>query len=117
MNISDLTKNAPHGLLHVRVEMYRINNLYIWLGCNVAQGLAHGLKACTKIFTTVTLQLAVGNDMVMSRDISLEASATEELLGWIKRNLPKIKGSGFQRVSFENVSEQLQRRITQLLNH
>ena len=64
-----------------------------------------------------TLQLAVGNDIVMSRDISLEASATEELLGWIERNLPKIKASGFQRVSFENVSEQLQRRITQLLNH
>jgi hypothetical protein len=64
-----------------------------------------------------TLQLAVGSNMVMSRDISLEASATEELLGWIERNLPKIKASGFQRVSFENVSEQLQRRITQLLNH
>ncbi len=64
-----------------------------------------------------TLQLAVGNDMVMSRDISLEASATEELLGWIERNLPNIKASGFQRVSFENVSEPLQRRITQLLNH
>ncbi len=62
-----------------------------------------------------TLQLAVGNDMVMSRDISLEASATEELLGWIERNLPKIKASGFQRVSFENVSEPLQRRIQALL--
>ena len=61
------------------------------------------------------LQLAVGNDMVMSRDISLEASATEELLGWIERNLPKIKASGFQRVSFENVSEPLQRRIQALL--
>lgn len=64
-----------------------------------------------------TLQLAVGSDVVMSRDISLEASATEELLGWIERNLLKIKASGFQRVSFENVSEPLQRRITQLLNH
>ena len=64
-----------------------------------------------------TFQLAVGNDMVMSRDISLEASATEELLGWIERNLPKIKASGFQRVSFENVSEPLQRHIEQLLNH
>ncbi len=64
-----------------------------------------------------TLQLAVGNDMVMSRDISLEASATEELLGWIERNLPKIKASGFQRVSFENLSEPLQRHIEQLLNH
>ncbi len=62
-----------------------------------------------------TLQLAVGSDMVMSRDISLEASATEELLGWIERNLPKIKASGFQRVSFENVSEPLQRRIQALL--
>ncbi len=62
-----------------------------------------------------TLQLAVGNDMVMSCDISLEALATEELLGWIERNLPKIKASGFQRASFENVSEPLQQRIQALL--
>ena len=62
-----------------------------------------------------TLQLAVGSDVVMSRDISLEASATEELLGWIERNLPKIKASGFQRVSFENVSAPLQQRIQALL--
>lgn len=63
-----------------------------------------------------TIQLAVGNDMVMSREISLEASATEELLGWIERNLPKIKASGYQQVQFENVSEQLQQRIRALLN-
>ena len=62
-----------------------------------------------------TLPLAGGSDMVMSRDISLEASATEELLGWIERNLPKIKASGFQRVSFENVSAPLQQRIQALL--
>ncbi len=62
-----------------------------------------------------TLQLAVGNELVMSRDISLEASATEELLGWFERNLPKIKASGFQRVSFENVSAPLQQRIQVLL--
>jgi hypothetical protein len=62
-----------------------------------------------------TLQMAVGSDMVMSRDISLEASATEELLGWIRRNLPKIKASGFQRVSFENVSAPLQQRIQAML--
>ncbi len=62
-----------------------------------------------------TLQLAVGNDMVMSRDISLEASAAEELLGWIERNRPKIKASGFQRVNFENVSAPLQQRIQALL--
>ena len=62
-----------------------------------------------------TIQLAVGNDMVMSRDISLESSATEELLGWVERNLPKIKASGFQRVTFENVSEPLQQRIQALL--
>ena len=62
-----------------------------------------------------TLQLTVGNDLVMSRDISLEASATEELLGWIERNLPKIKASGFQRVSYENVSAPLQQRIQALL--
>ena len=43
-----------------------------------------------------TIKLAVGNDMVLSRDISLEASATEELLGWIERNMPKIKASGYQ---------------------
>jgi hypothetical protein len=46
--------------------------------------------------------------MVMSRDISLDASATDELLGWIERNLSKIKASGFQRMNFENVSEPLQ---------
>ena len=63
-----------------------------------------------------TIQLAVGNDMVLSRDISLEASATEELLGWIERNLPKIKASGFRQVQFENVAEQLQERIKALLN-
>jgi hypothetical protein len=62
-----------------------------------------------------SIQLAVGSDMVMSRDISLETSATEELLGWIARNLPKIKASGFQRVSFENVSAPLQQRIQALL--
>ena len=62
-----------------------------------------------------TIQLAVGSDMVMSRDISLEASATEELLGWIECNLPKIKASGFQRVSYENVTAPLQQRIQALL--
>ena len=62
------------------------------------------------------IQLAIGNDMVMSRDISLEASATEELLGWIERNLPKIKASDYRQVQFENVSEQLQQRIRALLN-
>jgi hypothetical protein len=63
-----------------------------------------------------TIQLAIGNDMVLSRDISLEASATEELLGWIERNLPKIKASGFRQVQFENVAEPLQERIKALLN-
>jgi len=63
-----------------------------------------------------SIQLTVGNELVMSRDISLEASATEELLGWIGRNLPKIKASGFQRVSFENVSAPLQQRIQALLS-
>ena len=63
-----------------------------------------------------SIQLAVGDDMVMSRDISLEASATEELLGWIERNLPKIKTSGYQRVQFENVADPVQERIRALLN-
>jgi hypothetical protein len=63
-----------------------------------------------------TIQLAVGNDMVLSRDIALEASATEELLGWIERNLPKIKASDYRQVQFENVSEQLQQHIRALLN-
>ena len=63
-----------------------------------------------------TIQLAVGNDMVLSRDISLEASATEELLGWIERNLSKIKASNYRQVQFENVSEKLQQSIRALLN-
>jgi hypothetical protein len=63
-----------------------------------------------------TIQLAVGNDMVLSRDISLETSASEELLGWIERNLPKIKASDYRQVQFENVAEPLQQRIRALLN-
>ena len=63
-----------------------------------------------------TIQLAIGNDMMLSRDISLEASATEELLGWIERNLLKIKASDFRQVQFENVAEPLQQRIRALLN-
>ena len=63
-----------------------------------------------------SIQLAIGNHMVISRDISLETSATEELLGWIERNLTKIKASGFRQVQFENVSEPLQQRIRALLN-
>ena len=74
-----------------------------------------GSIACPQDWARGTIQLAVGSDMVMSRDISLESSATEELLGWIERNLPKIKASGFQRVSFENVSEPLHQRIQALL--
>ena len=63
-----------------------------------------------------TIQLAIGNDMVLSHDIALEASAMEELLGWIERNLPKIKASDYRQVHFENVAEQLQERIRALLN-
>jgi hypothetical protein len=63
-----------------------------------------------------TIQLAIGNDMVLSRDISLETSATEELLGWIERNVPKIKASGIRQVQFENVAEPLQQHIRALLN-
>lgn len=62
-----------------------------------------------------TVQLAVGKDLMISRDISLEASATDELLGWIERNLPKIQASGYQQVQFENVAEPLQQRIQSLL--
>jgi hypothetical protein len=63
-----------------------------------------------------SIQLAVGNEMVLSRDISLAAAATEELLDWIERNVPKIKALGFRQVQFENVAEQLQERIRALLN-
>jgi hypothetical protein len=62
-----------------------------------------------------TVQLTVGNSELISRDISLEASATDDLLGWLERNLPKIKASGYQKVQFENVAEPLQQRIQALL--
>lgn len=62
-----------------------------------------------------TVQLTVGNSELISRDISLEASAIDELLGWIERNLPKIKATGYQQVEFENVSEPLQQRLQALL--
>jgi len=62
-----------------------------------------------------SVQLTVCTDTLNSREISLEALATEDLLGWIKRNLPKIKATGLQKVQFENVFEPLQRRIQALL--
>jgi hypothetical protein len=54
--------------------------------------------------------------MVLSLDISLEATATEELLVWIERNLLRIKASDYRDVQFENVAKQLQQRIRALLN-
>ena len=62
-----------------------------------------------------TVQLTVGNDVLLSRDMALVGFAPDELLSWIERNLPKIKASGFQRVSYENVSAPLQQRIQALL--
>jgi hypothetical protein len=40
------------------------------------------------------VQLTLGNDVLISRDMTLVGSDPEELLGWIERNLPKIKASG-----------------------
>ena len=45
-----------------------------------------------------TAQLTLGNEVLLSRDMALVGSAPEELLGWIERNLPKIKASGYQQV-------------------
>jgi hypothetical protein len=63
-----------------------------------------------------TVQLTLGNDVLISRDMALVGSDPEELLGWVERNLPKIKASGFQQVKFENVAESLQQRIQVLLS-
>jgi hypothetical protein len=63
-----------------------------------------------------TVQLTLGNDVLISRDMALVGSDPEELLGWIERNLPKIKASGFQQMKFENVAESLQQRIQALLS-
>ena len=63
-----------------------------------------------------TVQLTVGNDVLLSRDMALVGSAPDELLSWIEFNLPKIKASGFEPVHFENVAELIQRRIQALLN-
>lgn len=63
-----------------------------------------------------TVQLTLGNDVLISREMALVGSDPEELLGWIERNLPKIKASGFQQVKFENVAESLQQRIQALLS-
>jgi hypothetical protein len=63
-----------------------------------------------------TVQLTMGNDVLLSRDMALVGSAPDELLSWIERNLPKIKASGFQQVHFENVAEPIQHRIQTLLN-
>jgi hypothetical protein len=39
-----------------------------------------------------------------------------ELFGWIERNLPKIKASGYQPVQLENVWQSPQQRIRSLVN-
>jgi hypothetical protein len=62
------------------------------------------------------VQLTLANEVLISRDMALVGSDPEELLGWIERNLPKIKASGFQQVKFENVAESLQQRIPALLS-
>ena len=63
-----------------------------------------------------TVQLTLGNHVLISRDMALVGSDPDELLGWIERNLPKIKASGFQQVRFENMAESLQQRIQALLS-
>jgi hypothetical protein len=63
-----------------------------------------------------TVLLAVGNDVLLSREMALVGSAPDELISWIERNLPKIKASGFQQVHFENVAESIQLRMQALLN-
>ena len=62
-----------------------------------------------------TEQLALGNDVFMSRDMALVGSAPDKLIGWIERNLAKIKASDFQQIEYQNVSELIQSRIDQLL--
>jgi hypothetical protein len=62
-----------------------------------------------------TVQLALGNDVLISRDMALVGSAPDELIGWIERNLAKIKASDFQQIEYQNVSELIQSRIDLLL--
>jgi len=62
-----------------------------------------------------TVQLALGIDVLISRDMALVGSAPDELIGWIERNLAKIKASDFQQIEYQNVSELIQSRIDQLL--
>jgi hypothetical protein len=63
-----------------------------------------------------TVKVALGKEVLISRDVALVGSSPDELLSWIERNLPKIKVSGYRQVAFENVSEPLQRRIEAILN-
>jgi hypothetical protein len=62
-----------------------------------------------------TVDFSIGNQSIISRDMSLDGSAVEELVNWIEENLKKIKGSGYERVVYANVSEALQGRIDRVL--
>jgi hypothetical protein len=63
-----------------------------------------------------TVQLTLGNDVLVSRDMALVGSDPDELLDWVERNLAKIKASGYQQVQYENVAQPVQQRIKALLN-
>jgi hypothetical protein len=62
-----------------------------------------------------TVDFSIGNLSLISRDMSLDGSATEELVSWLEENLKKIQGSGYERVEYANVSEALQGRIDRVL--
>jgi len=62
-----------------------------------------------------TMELIVGNQILLSRDMALVGGSTEELLGWIEGNLEKIRSSGYERVEYANVDVALQEKINQVL--
>lgn len=58
-----------------------------------------------------TVEFSIGKDVLASRDMSLDGSAMDELMGWIEGNLGAIRASGYRRVEYRNVTEALQERI------
>lgn len=44
------------------------------------------------------VQLTLSNDVLISHDMALFGSAANKLLGWIERNLIKIRISGYQHL-------------------
>jgi FlaA1/EpsC-like NDP-sugar epimerase len=59
--------------------------------------------------------VALGGQEIIGRRISLDVAASDDLIGWLKRNLPKIKAAEYKKIEYRNVVDSSQELINKLL--